>query len=85
VAPRDNPPCDDDANNGHLIELPLNFDHSAFMIPGDIIDLLHQLLLQCPPNIWLKTTNNFDYNLREAINLDNFHFETVLLASVLVF
>jgi hypothetical protein len=61
------------------------------MIPGDIIDLLHQLLLQCPPNIWhaIKTTNNFtnnfDYNLQEAINLDDYQYETVLLSSGLVF
>jgi hypothetical protein len=57
------------------------------MIPGDIIDLLHQLLLQCPPNIWyaIKTTHNFDYNLQEAINLDDYQYETVLLASGLVF
>jgi hypothetical protein len=57
------------------------------MIPGDNIDLLHQLLLQCPPNIWhaIKKTNNFDYNLKEAINLDNYQYETVLLSSGLVF
>jgi hypothetical protein len=49
------------------------------MIPGDIIDLLHQLLLQYPPNIWhaFKTTNNFDYNLQEAIHLDDYQYETV--------
>jgi hypothetical protein len=53
------------------------------MIPGDIIDLLHQLLLQCPPNIWhaILTTDNFDYNLQQAINLDDYQNETVLLAS----
>ena len=57
------------------------------MIPGDIIDLLQQLLLQYPPNIWhaFKTTNNFDYNLQEAINLDDYQYETVLLSSGLVF
>jgi len=71
----------------HTLELPLNFDHRSSMIPGDIIDLLHQLLLQCPPNIWhaIKTTENFDYNLQQAINLNDYQYETVLLASGLVF
>jgi len=57
------------------------------MIPGDIIDLLHQFLLQCPPNIWhvIKTTDNFDYNLQQAINLDDYQYEAVLLASGLIF
>jgi hypothetical protein len=53
------------------------------MIPGELVDLLHHLLLHCHANIWhaIKTTNQFDYNLQVAINLNDYQYETVLLAS----
>ncbi len=53
------------------------------MIPGEIVDALHHLLLQCHANIWdaIKTTNQYDYNLQLAVNLNDYQFETLLLAS----
>jgi hypothetical protein len=53
------------------------------MIPGELVDLLHHLLLHCHANIRhaIKTTNQFDYNLQVAINLNDYQYETVLLAS----
>ena len=53
------------------------------MIPGELVDLLHHLLLHCRANIWhaIKNTNQFDYNLQVAINLNDYQYETVLLAS----
>jgi hypothetical protein len=53
------------------------------MIPRELVDLLHQLLLRCPANIWheIKTTNHYYYNLQLAINLNDYQYETILLAS----
>ncbi len=53
----------------------------AAMIPGELVDLLHHLLLHCRANIWhaIKNTNQFDYNLQVAINLNDYQYETVLL------
>ena len=53
------------------------------MILGEIVDLLHHLLLHCPANIWhaIKTTNQYDYNLQLAINLNDYQYETILIAS----
>jgi hypothetical protein len=53
----------------------------AAMIPGEIVDLLHQLLLHCPANIWheIKATNHYDYNLQLAISLNGYQYETILL------
>ena len=53
------------------------------MIPGELVDLLHHLLLHSPANIWheIKTTNHYDYNLQLAINLNDYQYETLLLAS----
>ncbi len=55
----------------------------ATMIPGELVDLLHHILLHCRANIWhaIKTTNQYDYNLQVAINLNDYQYETVLLAS----
>ena len=53
------------------------------MIPGELVDLLHHLLLHSPANIWheIKTTNHYDYNLQLAINLNDYQYETILIAS----
>jgi hypothetical protein len=55
----------------------------ATMIPGELVDLLHHLSLHCRANIWhaIKTTNQYDYNLQLAINLNDYQYETILLAS----
>jgi hypothetical protein len=55
----------------------------AAVIPGELVDLLHHLLLHCHANIWhaIETTYHYDYNLQLAINLKDFQYETLLLAS----
>jgi hypothetical protein len=55
----------------------------AAMIPGEIVDALHHLLLHCHANICyaIKTTQQYDYNLQLAVNLNDNQYETLLLAS----
>ncbi len=53
------------------------------MIPRETVDLLRQLLSRCPANIWheIKTTIHYDYNLQLAISLNDYQYESILLAS----
>jgi hypothetical protein len=48
-----------------------------------MLHLLHHLLLHCRANIWhaIKTSNQYDYNLQLAVNLNDYQYETLLLAS----
>jgi hypothetical protein len=53
------------------------------MIAGEIITLLHHLLLRCPQNLWhaINFENVVDNNLQAATSLNEFQYETILLAS----
>jgi hypothetical protein len=67
----------------YVFQQPFQFELLATMIPGEIIYRLHHLLLHCPANIWhaIKTNIQYDYSLQLAINLNDFQYETLLLAS----
>jgi hypothetical protein len=58
-------------------------EHVAAMIPWELVDLLLNLLLHCHANIWhaINITNQYDYNLQLAVNLNDYQYETLLLAS----
>jgi hypothetical protein len=49
------------------------------MMPGEIVELQHQLLLLCPTNIWIavKSNNLYDYNLQLTINLNEYQHEVL--------
>jgi hypothetical protein len=54
------------------------------MMPGEIVELQHQLLLLCPTNIWIAVKSNnlydynlYDYNLQLTINLNEYQHEVL--------
>ena len=53
------------------------------VVPPPLVDLLHQLLAPIPRNIWhsLTYSDAFQHHLQTAVNLNEFQYETLLLAS----
>ncbi len=52
-------------------------------MPPPLVDLLHQLLLPIPRHIWhsLTYSDAFQHHLQTSVNLNEFQYETLLLAS----
>jgi hypothetical protein len=53
------------------------------VVPPPLVDLLHQLLVPIPCNIWHSHTYSdaFQHHLQTAVNLNEFQYKTLLLAS----
>jgi hypothetical protein len=53
------------------------------VVPPPLVDLFHQLLLPIPHTIWhsLTYSDAFQHQLKTAVNLNEFQYETLLLAS----
>jgi hypothetical protein len=56
------------------------------VVPPPLVDLLHQLLAPIPRNIWhsLTYSDAFRHHLQTAVNLNEFQYETLLLASCIL-